>query len=70
MDYMVKVDKQKCIGCKLCIKDCFVHDIKMIDDKSYVKNQTCFKCGHCIAICPQNAISIDDYNMDEVVECN
>lgn len=67
---MVKVDKQKCIGCNLCIKDCFVNDIKMIDNKAYAKNKTCFKCGHCIAICPQNAISIDDYNMDEVVEYN
>ena len=67
---MFKVNKEKCVGCKLCVKDCFVNDIEMIENKAYIRNETCFKCGHCIAICPQNAVSTDDYNMDEVVEYN
>lgn len=46
---MFKVDKEKCIGCGLCIKDCFVRDIELIEGKALIKNITCFKCGHCIA---------------------
>ena len=65
---MFKVNKEKCIGCKLCVKDCFVNDIEMIDNKAYIRNKTCFKCGHCIAICPQKAVFTDEYNMNEVVE--
>ena len=29
---------------------------------------TCIRCGHCLAICPQNAITIDEYDMDEIYE--
>lgn len=67
---MFKVNKEKCIGCKLCVKDCFVNDIEIIDNKAYIRNKTCFKCGHCIAICPQKAVFTDEYNMNEVVEYN
>lgn len=67
---MFKVDKEKCIGCGLCIKDCFVRDIEMIDKKAYIKNETCMKCGHCVAVCPKEAISTDEYNMDDVKNYN
>lgn len=65
------VDREKCIGCTLCKQDCIVNDIEMIDGKSHIKNETCIKCGHCIAICPVKAISCDDekeYSMEEVKE--
>lgn len=54
------VDRDKCIGCTLCKQDCIVSDIEMIDGKSYIKNETCINCGHCIAICPVKAVSSDD----------
>lgn len=63
----MKVDKDLCIGCSLCVKDCIVNDIDLVDGKAQIKNVSCFKCGHCIAICPKNAVSTDDYNMDEVL---
>ena len=69
----MRVDRDKCIGCTLCKQDCIVSDIEMIDGKSYIKNETCIKCGHCIAICPVKAISSDDeeeYSMDDVIEYN
>lgn len=65
------VDREKCIGCTLCKQDCIVSDIEMVDGKSHIKNETCIKCGHCIAICPVKAISCDDekdYSMEEVKE--
>ncbi|MBU3130872.1 nitroreductase family protein [Clostridium gasigenes] len=67
---MMNVNKEKCIACQLCIKDCPVRDIELVDGKAKVKNINCIKCGHCIAICPKDAVSTDDYNMDEVKEYN
>ena len=61
------VDRDKCIGCTLCKQDCIVSDIEMIDKKAHIRNLTCIKCGHCIAICPVEAVSTDDYNMEEVI---
>lgn len=67
---MMNVDLEKCIGCTRCVKDCIVSDIEMVNGKAHIKNETCIKCGHCIAVCPKDAVSIDEYNMDEVKEYN
>ena len=65
---MFNVNKEKCIGCTKCIKDCPVNDIFLDGNKANIKNKSCIKCGHCIAVCPTKAISTDDYNMDDVIE--
>lgn len=65
---MFKIDKEKCIGCGLCVKDCFPKDIQIVDGKASINNVTCMKCGHCVAVCPKAAVSTDDYNMDDVKE--
>ena len=66
---MYIVNQDKCIGCKKCVADCFPMDIKMNEaGKAEIRNITCIACGHCIAICPSNAVSTDNFDMDEVVE--
>ncbi|OOM76817.1 nitroreductase family protein [Clostridium sp. BL-8] len=67
---MMIVDNEKCVGCGLCVKDCFANDIKIADGKAKVRNIACFKCGHCIAVCPKGAVSTDEYNMEEVKTYN
>ena len=67
---MIKIDKAKCIGCMKCAKDCLAKDIKLFEGKAMIKNENCVKCGHCIAICPMNAVSSYDYDMSEVKEYN
>jgi len=62
----MKIDTEKCIGCGQCVKDCFPNDIKIVDGKASIKNITCIRCGHCIAVCPKNAVSTDEYNMEDV----
>ncbi|WP_294404851.1 nitroreductase family protein [uncultured Clostridium sp.] len=63
---MFKVNKDICIGCGQCVKDCPTKTISMVDGKAEIDNSRCIKCGHCVAICPVAAVSTDDYNMDEV----
>ena len=46
----VKLDKNKCIDCGLCIQECKM-DIKHVGDHE------CINCGECIAVCPAKAIS-------------
>lgn len=54
----VCIDKEKCIGCGLCKKDCVGFDIDIVDGKACAKGMSCIKCGHCEAICPNHAITI------------
>ena len=46
----VKLDRQKCIDCGLCIQTC-----KM--DIRHVGDHECINCGECIPVCPTQAIS-------------
>lgn len=67
---MMKVNAEKCTGCGQCIKDCFPKDIKIVDGKAEINNIACIKCGHCIAVCPQNAVSTSEYNMEDIKNYN
>lgn len=66
---MIQVDEKKCIGCGACEKDCFFEAIKVRENKAAVLRD-CFRCGHCVAVCPTGAVSIPDYPMEDVKEFN
>lgn len=46
----VKLDRQKCVDCGLCVQTCRM-DIKHVGDHE------CISCGACISVCPTKAIS-------------
>lgn len=62
---MVQIDSKKCVGCGLCAADCISLNIQVEAGKANVQD-ACFLCGHCVAICPKNAVSISEYDMEDV----
>ena len=64
---MIQIDKNSCIGCKACIKDCPAGAIRLEEGKAVWKKE-CIQCGHCVAVCPVKAVSIPEYDMEEVEE--
>ena len=53
------IDYDKCINCKLCAKVCLKRYIKDEEHDRvffHAPMGTCNSCGHCIAVCPENAI--------------
>ena len=62
---MVVIDRDKCVGCGLCAADCIALNIELQDGTARVKKE-CFQCGHCVAVCPSGAVSIPDYDMNDV----
>ena len=65
---MVKIDTAKCTGCAQCVKDCFPRNIVIENAKAKTINENCMRCGHCVAVCPQQAVEITEYDMADVVE--
>ena len=64
---MVSINQEKCIGCGMCVKDCFFGVLSLKENKAEVA-APCFDCGHCVAICPADAVTIPDYPMEEIRE--
>lgn len=69
-----KIDKDKCIHCGLCEKDCVAQIIHLDADKipniTNEDQEKCIKCQHCLAVCPVGAISIFDKNPENSNPCN
>lgn len=63
---MVIIDKEKCIACGRCVRDCVAENIR-IEEKASIVGE-CIRCGHCVAICPTNCVSIPEYDMEDVEE--
>ncbi|MDD2215640.1 MAG: electron transfer flavoprotein subunit alpha [Eubacteriales bacterium] len=51
----ILVSKDKCRGCKMCVRACPFEAIDMVDQKAVI-NEKCTACGQCIGICPFEAI--------------
>ena len=62
-----KVDKEKCIHCGLCEKDCIGHVLGFDKDgfPIVINEKACIACQHCLSVCPTSAISVFDKNPDE-----
>jgi len=55
------VDREKCIQCGECIRDCPYDIIAMADDYPAVipdREGLCIRCQHCLAVCSTGALSI------------
>lgn len=58
----ISIDASRCLGDGLCVRDCVCHCIRMKDGRAYFRDLAgcaCIRCGHCAAICPAGAVSMD-----------
>lgn len=60
-EHIINIDKEKCIGCGMCCKDCVASNIVIENSKAEVHQNNCLQCGHCVAVCPKEAITISNY---------
>ncbi len=60
---MITVQREKCVRCGACIRDCIVEILRFGPDgfpRIAPEEETyCLKCQHCLAVCPQGAISCE-----------
>ncbi|MEN8906223.1 MAG: 4Fe-4S binding protein [Clostridiales bacterium] len=72
---IIKINEDKCNGCKLCVDACHEGALEIIDGKAKLISETyCDGLGDCLPICPKDAIVIEEresleYN-EEMVKKN
>lgn len=54
------IDEELCTACKQCASVC-IRDNIIVDDVARETGSNCFECGHCMAICKQNAITLKSF---------
>ncbi|MBR6162395.1 nitroreductase family protein [bacterium] len=63
MNFNLEINKEKCIQCGLCIRDCMPKIITFNENKEPVsikeRENSCINCQHCLAVCPTGALSIN-----------
>ncbi len=69
----LNIDKIKCKSDGLCVKECPIQILKM-DDATKLPvgipsaKEICINCGHCVAICPHGALSLETMPVEECKE--
>lgn len=68
----IEINKEKCIRCGMCIKDCLTCSLEF-DKEKYPKfvqdgEEKCFACQHCMAVCPTGALSFGGKNPSDAAQ--
>jgi len=66
LKYVSHVDKDKCIGCGICVAVCPHNAIKMEDRIAKSDPAFCKGCGLCISACPVNAIQLINFEDEQL----
>jgi formate hydrogenlyase subunit 6/NADH:ubiquinone oxidoreductase subunit I len=54
----VVYDRDTCMGCGFCVRDCPTNAIKPVRRKVKINLARCIFCGICELVCPVNAIEL------------
>lgn len=54
----MKIDEDRCVGCRTCLAYCPVNAIKASEETIYIDQEACVECGVCLksGACPQDAL--------------
>jgi len=63
----ITIDKTACVRCNACIDVCAIAQVFEADEGGYhpAHPERCWGCGHCVAVCPADAIDHEGFPLEE-----
>jgi len=52
---VIRIDREKCVGCGGCVDLCPRTAICFIKDRAFVDVELCLECKTCVNVCPVKA---------------
>lgn len=66
---IITIDEDKCVGCGLCVPNCHMGVLEIIDGKAKVMNESaCDGLGRCLGDCPTGALKVVSKEMPDPVK--
>lgn len=59
---------QRCVGCGLCVENCPVQTIALVEGKARIHLADCIRCYCCHELCPEHAIELQQPALRPVME--
>jgi len=56
--FICSADKDKCIGCGVCVRRCPMDAVELRNDKVLLNSDRCIGCGLCVSTCLGDALSL------------
>ena len=64
--HALNIDKQRCIGCSHCMKNCPTEAIRVRNGKATIYANRCIDCGECYKGCPSGAIFVAQDDFEDI----
>ena len=64
LKFRVTVDNDQCMACARCVENCSYAVFRMANGVVRVSPRHCVACHRCLAMCPRDAISIEERPVD------
>ena len=64
------IDRNECVGCRVCVEECPVDAISLVDEVAEINMDECIRCGRCHGVCPQEAVKHDSERIPQEVQKN
>ncbi|BAK44264.1 nitroreductase family protein [Eggerthella sp. YY7918] len=65
---LIEIDEKRCTGCGSCVEDCIGANLAIENGVAHALGR-CILCGHCVAVCPTEAVAIPSFDMADVEVC-